>query len=136
MHFFRDCCCGLMVPTVGRSLLVRQPGQYPKHSQSSWGRPSSCTTRTLRFSAIAPCIALPSGRRTVGAPNRSYFALALRACRWLLSPLRSGSSLRSAYSWCSYCHGWHVCCFRLVAPTVSAGAKNSHEKTTIFRHPL
>jgi hypothetical protein len=37
-----------------------------------------------------------------GTPDRSYSALALRASRLLLSPQRSGSSLRSAYSWYTY----------------------------------
>jgi hypothetical protein len=63
MHFFRDCGRGLVAPTVGSSVLVRQTGR------------SSCTNVHS------------------GSPRGGYsgFALALRASRWLLSPLRSGS---------------------------------------------
>jgi LPS-assembly lipoprotein len=54
-------------------------------------------------------------RSTFGTPNRCIHAVV----RAMLS--------------CTYCQDGMYVCFRLVAPTVGAGAKNSHEKITIFR---
>jgi hypothetical protein len=69
MHFFRDCGRGLVAPTFGSSVLVRQPGRILMYY------------RTLRFSALASCVALPSERRTVGAPTVTSMQSSARCFR-------------------------------------------------------
>jgi hypothetical protein len=124
MHFSRDCCRGLVAPTFGRSVLVRQPGGTPP------GR-SVFTTRTHQFSAIAPCMALPSERRTAASMQSS--------ARWfrdagplVLRPRPTGHPLTVVSAALRLLaliamDGMYVCLFRLMAPTVGASLQGCNQ---------
>jgi hypothetical protein len=115
MHFSRDCRRRLRAPTFGSSVLVRQPGR------------SSCTTRTLWFSVTAPALLYLRNAEPLHPCSRPRGVT--RAAGQPLAVVSTALRLLALIAM----DGMYVWLFRLMAPTVGAGAKTDHKKITIFR---
>ena len=124
---------------------------FSRETQNSFAGASLCRVASWRLLLAAPCwcaspidphvhfvhcgsrqllLALLYLLHPCSRPRGGYSdsVLALRASLWLLSPLRFGSL---------HLLPWMACMlFSPKAPTVGAGAKNSHGKITIFRGAL